>query len=128
MVHTEQAPIHIVGDMDFQESYRYGEEVPFFGNGQAMRDELPGTVASGHLDEDDAFFRGRDDRGQFLAEAPVAMTMDVLERGRERYNIYCMPCHAESGNGQGIVNARAVSLDTAGWQFFFIAPLRQNLT
>ena len=112
---TEQAPIHIVGDMDFQESYRYGEEVPFFGNGQAMRDELPGTVASGHLDEDDAFFRGRDDRGQFLAEAPVAMTMDVLERGRERYNIYCMPCHAESGNGQGIVNARAVSLDTAGW-------------
>lgn len=112
---TQDAPFHIVGDMDWQESYRYGEEVPFFGDGRAMRGEVPGTVAVGHLDEDDAFFRGRDDRGQYVATAPVDMSAGMLQRGRERYNIYCAPCHGESGNGLGIVHARALDLDTPGW-------------
>lgn len=113
---TTTTPVfHIVGDMDYQESYRYGEEVPFFDNGQAMRDALPGTVAVGELEEDDAFFRGKDDKGNWLAMAPVEMSMAVMERGRERYNIYCTPCHGESGNGKGIVHERAMSLDTSGW-------------
>jgi mono/diheme cytochrome c family protein len=79
-----------------------------------MRLPLPGTVARGQLREDDAYYRGI--RGQeYVTELPVELTMARVERGRERYNIYCSPCHGLSGYGDGMVARRAERLQQGKW-------------
>ncbi|HEY2894454.1 MAG TPA: cytochrome c, partial [Pirellulales bacterium] len=44
--------------------------------------------------------------GQFVSEPPVELTAALVERGRNRFNIYCSPCHAFSGNGDGMIVQR----------------------
>jgi mono/diheme cytochrome c family protein len=71
-----------------------------------MRQPVPGTVAIGGLKEDGAFFTGKGADGQFIAASPVAADEGALERGRERYRIYCQPCHDARGDGKGILFQR----------------------
>lgn len=99
----EKPPIHIVPDMDSQKKYKAQSESRYFEDGLAMRQPVPGTVARGHLDEDVAYFHGKDDDGEFVTKAPVSITLLNLQRGRERYDIYCAPCHGRTGDGAGIV-------------------------
>jgi mono/diheme cytochrome c family protein len=113
---------HFVWDMDFQESYRAGEKVPLFENGMAMRAPVEGTIASGELFADSSFHRGvlddaslaipavDRDASVYVVESPMPATMALMERGRERFAIYCIPCHGASGNGNGIVQQRAQKL------------------
>jgi len=76
--------------------------------GRAMREPPAGTVARGHLKDDDHLYRGRgaDDRLADSLPVQIEMSRDLLVRGEERYNIYCQPCHDYSGNGQGIATQR----------------------
>lgn len=81
------------------------EATDFFADGLSARQPVAGTVAQGHLKEDDHLHTGKLD-GQLVTTYPFEITVEVLERGRERYNIYCSPCHGEAGLGNGIVVRR----------------------
>jgi hypothetical protein len=63
-------------------------------------------VARGHLDEDLEFYSGKTAGGKPLDVFPMPVTTDVLQRGRERFNIYCSPCHDRTGSGRGMVVRR----------------------
>ena len=78
----------------------------FFYNGASMREPVPGTVPIGGLKEDAAFFTGKGADGQFVATIPVTVDEALLERGRQRYAIYCQPCHDARGDGKGILFQR----------------------
>ena len=68
---------------------------------------VPGdTVARGHLEDDSLLFTGKDASGQDSTEFPFAVTREVLDRGRDRFSIYCVPCHGPAGDGDGIVVQR----------------------
>ncbi len=64
------------------------------------------TVALGHLQDDALLFTGKDANGQDSTVFPYPITRDVLEHGRERFNIYCVPCHGPTGDGDGLVVQR----------------------
>ncbi|HOL73639.1 MAG TPA: cytochrome c, partial [Bryobacteraceae bacterium] len=64
-----------------------------------------GTVARGELREDTVFYTGKSG-GEYAAN-PLPLTMEVLQRGRERFDIYCAPCHDRTGEGRGIVALRS---------------------
>jgi mono/diheme cytochrome c family protein len=80
-------------------------EARFFDDGIGSRPPVAGTVPRGHLNEDDAFFRGVRDGGP-IAVAPVSFEMDDLHRGRQRYDIFCAPCHSRTGDGDGMIVRR----------------------
>ena len=76
-----------------------------FADGRSVRPQLENTVARGQLNEDSYFYTGLD-HGQEGNAMPFPVTMDVLARGQERYNIYCTPCHSRVGNGAGMIVQR----------------------
>lgn len=81
------------------------EHSDFFKDGRASRQLMPGTIARGGLKEDTLLHTGKD--GDALSETfPFPVTEGVLARGEERFNIYCTPCHARTGDGNGIVAQR----------------------
>lgn len=77
----------------------------FFADERASRQPVPGTVARGQLREDGLLFTGKLD-GKPAGEMPFPLTLEVLQRGQERYRIYCTPCHGQTGRGDGIVVRR----------------------
>jgi mono/diheme cytochrome c family protein len=80
-------------------------ESRFFANHMASRPVLPNTVARGQLNEDEAFFAGK--IGTNLVEDfPMPVTREMLERGQQRFEIYCSPCHARTGEGNGMIVQR----------------------
>jgi cytochrome c553 len=85
------------------EPYKHSD---FFSNGSAMRPLPPHTVARGQLDADDSFHTGLLPDGRLVATFPEAVTPAMLERGRERYGIYCAVCHGLSGAADGMVVQR----------------------
>ena len=99
----EQPPVHLNLDMDFQPRYDPQERNPFFADNRSMRPPVPGTVARGFLREDTRFYLGRTEEGTFIEEIPIPVSRQLLERGQERYNIYCTPCHGAAGYGNGII-------------------------
>lgn len=114
-VNSSQPRIHLIQDMDNQPKFRAQHANALFADGRAMRPPITGTVARGRLNEDDHYYRGISN-GQWAATFPpqVAVTMDLLQRGRERFNIYCQPCHGLAGYGDGMVNRRAMLLMNLG--------------
>jgi cytochrome c553 len=77
----------------------------FQDNHMASRPPVPHTVARGQLHEDSVFYTGR--IGTNLVETfPFAITRDVLERGRQRFEIDCAPCHGRTGEGNGMIVQR----------------------
>jgi hypothetical protein len=100
---SEDPPIHLNPNMDSQPKYEAQEESEFFEDKLTMRPPVAGTVARGDLREDDAYYRGKNPDGSLVKGMPVQITMGLLQRGQERYNIYCAPCHDQTGSGQGII-------------------------
>jgi mono/diheme cytochrome c family protein len=92
-------------DMHDQPRYEPLERSAFFDDHRAGRPPVPGAIARGQLEDDDAFFRGG--TGSVPVEAvPLPLTAALVARGRERYDIYCSPCHDRVGGGEGIVVRR----------------------
>src|SRR5262249_49503035 len=84
-------------DMYDQPRYEPYEASAFFADGRGSRSPVPGTVPRGQLAIDE------------LSRAmPAPITMSMLERGRERYDIYCSPCHDRAGTGQGVIVQRGM--------------------
>ncbi len=77
----------------------------FFADQRGARPLLEGTVARGELRADTYFYTGKVD-GSPGNVMPFAVTREVLDRGRERYNIFCAPCHSRVGDGNGFVPSR----------------------
>jgi len=100
---TEKPPISPQQNMQFQDRFNAQEENSFFDNNMAMRYPVDGTVSRGDLRHDTALFEGRDENGDFVTEIPMDVTRSFMYRGKERYDIYCSPCHGKVGNGQGII-------------------------
>ena len=92
-------------DMHNQPKYEPLEASAFFPNGASARVPVEGTVARGLMNEDDALYSGKVG-GAAVTEMPFAITAADLDRGQQRFNIYCTPCHDESGNGNGMVVQR----------------------
>ena len=91
--------------MHDQPKYRPLAASKLFEDGRSARPLVEGTVARGQLREDELFYAGRS--GKDLAKIfPFPVTREVLERGRERYNIFCTPCHSLLGDGNGMVVQR----------------------
>ena len=88
-----------------QPKYQPLEASSFFVDGRSARPVPAGTVARGHLNEDSALQTGKIN-GEFVDTLPIPMTRVMLERGRQRYDIYCSPCHGKTGDGQGLVVVR----------------------
>jgi mono/diheme cytochrome c family protein len=109
---SSRPPIHINPSMDDQPKVRPQAASTFFYDGAAMRQPVPGTVPIGGLKEDTAFFTGKGSDGQFVATIPVTVDEALLARGRQRYTIYCQPCHDARGDGKGILFQRG-SVPTA---------------
>ena len=103
---SSRPPIHLNPSMDNQPKVRAQSASAFFYDGSSMRQPVPGTIAIGELKEDVAFFTGKGADGQFVATIPVAVDDALLDRGRERYVIYCQPCHDARGDGKGILFQR----------------------
>lgn len=100
---TEKPPISPQQNMQFQDRFNAQEENPFFDNNMAMRAPVEGTVARGNLRDDTALYEGRNESGEFVTEIPMDVTKSFMYRGKERYDIYCAPCHGQTGDGQGII-------------------------
>ena len=103
---SSRPPIHVNPSMDHQPKALPQSESSFFYDGASMRPPVPGTVARGELREDPAFFEGKDPSGNFVAANPVTVDEALLARGRDRYGIYCQPCHDPRGDGKGILFQR----------------------
>ena len=103
---SSRPPIHLNPSMDNQPKVRPQSASLFFYDGQSMRQPVPGTIAIGGLKEDTAFFTGKGADGQFVATIPVTVDEATVERGRQRYAIYCQPCHDARGDGRGILFQR----------------------
>jgi len=77
----------------------------FFADGSGMRPPLEGTVSRRAGAVDPVFTTGQDASG-LVTELPVALTLELLQRGQERYDIFCAVCHGHTGHGDGMVVTR----------------------
>jgi mono/diheme cytochrome c family protein len=94
--------------MDFQERGEAQELNGFFPDNRAMRTPPAGTVAVGHLQDDDHLYRGLNLDGTVADQLPAGIELGdaLLDRGKERFHIYCAPCHGEQGRGDGVASKR----------------------
>ena len=92
-------------DMHIQPKYLPLAKTDFFGDGRSERPVVEGTVARGQLRLDEHLYTGRVN-GQLATTFPFPITRADLERGRERFTIYCAPCHDASGTGRGMIVQR----------------------
>jgi hypothetical protein len=95
-------------DMQVQPRINPLAKSDFFADHRGARPLIEGTVARGQLHEDTYFYTGKigNNPGDYM---PFPVTKDVLERGRERFNIYCSPCHSPLGDGNGFIPSRGFS-------------------
>ncbi len=92
-------------DMHLQPKYLPYDATTFFPDGRSERQPVPGTVARGQLRTDELFYTGREN-GVAVDKFPFPITRADLERGRERFNVYCTPCHDYTGSGRGMIVER----------------------
>jgi len=106
---SKEAPIHLNPNMDEQDRVAPQEGSAHFEDTRGMRPQVPGTVARGELGADRHLHTGKVG-GALSREMPAAVKVDnkLLARGRERYDIYCTPCHGGAGKGDGIVIKRGL--------------------
>jgi mono/diheme cytochrome c family protein len=92
-------------DMHDQPKYIPFRESTFFSDERSARPVVAGTVARGHLREDTLLYTGKVN-GADATVFPFAIDEAILRRGQERFDIYCSPCHARTGDGDGMVVRR----------------------
>jgi mono/diheme cytochrome c family protein len=110
---------HIFSDMDFQSKAKSDTGFDLFPDGRANRGQMQGTVARGQEKAETDYYEGirkNKDTGldEWITDLPADILLDVdrdfVNRGRERYNIYCAPCHGFDGQGKGTVPQRVTRL------------------
>lgn len=102
----EKPPIHPNLNMDFQTHFGPQQRADFWPDGRSMRPRVEGTLARGSLRLDSHRYEGR------IADAhattlPMELTEQLLDRGQERYDIFCTPCHGVAGHGDAAIPSRS---------------------
>jgi hypothetical protein len=114
-------------DMQDQPKFFPQRGTDFYADGRSVRPQVANTVARGQLHTDTYFYTGLVN-GKEGDGLPFPVTLAVLERGQERYNVYCTPCHSRVGNGAGMIvqrgyrpagNFHTTRLETAPLGHFF---------
>lgn len=108
-------------DMHDQPKYEPLERSTFFGDERSARPIVEGTVARGHLRDNPEYFTGKTGP-TFVTAFPLEVTDDLIQRGQERYQIFCTPCHSPLGDGLGMVVRRGFKRPPS----FHIDRLRQS--
>ncbi|HJS07722.1 MAG TPA: cytochrome c [Pirellulales bacterium] len=103
MIVTALAGCH--GDMYDQPRYDPLEKSDFFADGRASRPVVTGAIARGDLRDDEPFYSGKQD-GKLVEKPPIEINQALVERGRQRFNIFCTPCHGRAGYGDGMIVRR----------------------
>jgi len=93
-------------DMQDQPKYKPGRASDFFADGRSDRPEVEGTIARGSLDEDVAYYEGKDAAGKDIDAFPLPVDKALIERGQQRFDAFCAPCHGRIGNGLGMIVRR----------------------
>jgi mono/diheme cytochrome c family protein len=96
-------------DLHDQPRYETLEASDFFLDGQSARPLVQGTIpyrGEGQWQDEGPFDSGKDGEGKFVGEIPIEIDRALLERGQERFNIYCAMCHAPTGSGNGMIVQR----------------------
>ena len=88
------------------------QETPFFADGSAQRPLLEGTVSRERGAVEESYFSGQGPDG-LLTELPIELTVELLQRGKERYDIYCSVCHGYTGGGDGMIVRRGFPQPTS---------------
>ena len=103
--HTfSKPPLEIFRDMDRQPKYRPQQPSVVFANERTSQEAVPGTVARGDHFQNNAINTGKQPGStNFVESIPLPVTEQLMARGQQRYNIYCLPCHDAAGTGNGIV-------------------------
>ncbi len=93
------------GQMVEQPRYNPLASSDFFANGSSARPFVPGTVPynSSEISVNSPAVTGLDENGDPVSGIPVPVTPELLQKGKERYTIYCVPCHNANGDGNGMV-------------------------
>lgn len=94
-------------DMQDQPKYKNLRGSAFFDDKRSARPVVEDTVARGFLYADQRFLTGREN-GQPIATLPMPLTRELLERGKQRFGIFCTPCHGLTGNGLGVIVQRGL--------------------
>ena len=114
--HSREPRIHVFPDMDNQKKYKAQSKHPMFVDGRSSRPPAPGTVARGQLNEDDHLHMGVVG-GNWATELPAQIEINeaLFDRGQERFEIFCSPCHGYTGHGDGSVHVRASNVSSSTW-------------
>lgn len=112
--HQPTPRINIIPDMDIQSRFEAQTENPMFADGRAMRPPVAGAIARGELHEDKHLYAGRVG-GAWATTNALPVTAELMQRGRQRFDIYCAPCHGLGGFGDGLVAQRADALEQGTW-------------
>ncbi|MDG2477608.1 MAG: cytochrome c [Phycisphaerales bacterium] len=111
LVPSDKPRIHLIQNMDHQPKFLAQHQSLMFNDGRAMRPRVAGVVAQNDMVSDTQYWLGLQDDAYVTAFPPQVHVNDaLLDRGRERYNIYCLPCHGVTGAGDGHVHKRAMIL------------------
>ncbi len=101
--YSTKPPLEVFPDMDRQNKLRPQASNGFFANGQSSQLYVEGTIARGDAYQDTPFNTGRiTGTTNFVSTIPVAISESMMERGRQRFDINCTPCHGKAGDGKGI--------------------------
>jgi mono/diheme cytochrome c family protein len=92
-------------DMHDQPKFTAYAKNDFFADKRSARPLVDGTIARGHLRDDAVLHTGKAD-GKPVGVFPFPVTADVMARGRERFDIFCSPCHGRTGAGDGMIVRR----------------------
>ena len=94
-------------DMHNQPRYKPLAGTDFFGDRRSARYTIDDTVARGQLRINDARYTGKQN-GQDVTAIPIQISREDVVRGRDRFDIYCSPCHGRLGDGRGMIVLRGL--------------------
>ena len=106
---SREPPIVPLRNMYDQPRYNMQEESPFFADGRTMRPPVEGSVSREHSIEAEISEGRTADGSGYILTIPESLVAELggaealVQRGQDRYNVYCTPCHAKTGSGDGIV-------------------------
>ena len=107
--------IHLIQDMDNQPKVKAQSRNMLFADRRGMRPPVEGSVARGTVIGEPAMMQGKTGDDQWIEAIPIEVSMAMIKRGGQRYDIYCSPCHGLAGYGDGMVAKRADQLLEGTW-------------
>ncbi len=112
-----ETPVWVFPDMDIQARFEPQGKNEFFANGMDDRPVVPGTVMRGYgweekevfsseyewdVAKNPAMYSGKDANGEWYKGFPVEVSPELIAQGQAKYQIFCLPCHGQTGDGNGI--------------------------